>query len=294
MFLRRKAKPLFTVKALLLSALLLAGCAPATAAAIPAATRISAADTPTLLAVLAPTNTPLPPTLTPAPSETPSPAMAVCSPLEGFSLSELPNILSNPYNPPRPGSDNPHQGIDLSFYRYGDRLGMLGLPVQAVLPGTTAMSTEERFPYGYALLIETPLEALPQSWLDQLAVPTPAPTLALDGNALSCPTPETPPAWDLEKHSLYLLYAHMQEKPAFQPGDAIQCGQRIGMVGNSGNSINEHLHLEVRVGPAGARFNSMDHYDNAASAEDMWSYCTWRISEQFQKIDPTKLLFLQP
>ncbi len=120
------------------------------------------------------------------------------------------------------------------------------------------------------------------------------PPWRLEDNALTCPTPAAPPAWDAEKRSLYLLYAHLEEKPAFQPGDAVQCGQQIGKVGNSGNSINEHLHIEVRVGPAGARFSSMDHYDNAASAEDMWNYCTWRISEQFQKIDPTKLLFMQP
>ncbi len=284
----------FAASLVLTLALLLAGCAPTTVAALPSTVAATAGSSPEPARTPSPSATALPPTLTPAPSETPTPAVGLCSPLEGFALAELPNILSNPFNPPPPGSDNPHQGIDLSFYRYGDRLGMLGLPIQAVLSGTVAMSTEERFPYGYALLIETPLDSLPQNWLDQIVIPTPAPTLTLENNPLTCPTPQVAPQWNLEKRSLYLLYGHMQEKPAFQPGDQVQCGQQIGKVGNSGNSINEHLHFEVRVGPSGASFASMDHYDNAASAEDMWSYCTWRITELFQKIDPGKLLFLKP
>ncbi len=276
----------------LLLAFAISSCAPAAATATPAIPTASASPVPTQTPT--PTGTPLPPTLTPEPSETPQPPAALCSPLEGFSLSELPNILSNPYNPPGPGSDNAHQGIDLSFYRYGERLAMLGLPVQSVLAGTVAMSTDERFPYGYALLIETPLDALPQSWLNEMAVPTLAPTLTLVNNPLACPTPAVYPDWDPEKRSLYLLYAHMEERPTLQQGDPVQCGQAIGKVGHSGNAINDHLHFEARIGPSGARFASMDHYDNGASADEMWSYCTWRISELFQKIDPGKLLFLQP
>ncbi len=288
-------RPLRSLPCLLfILAALLAGCAPSAIAALPATPTVTASVTPEPSQTASPSATALPPTLMPAPSETPRPPAALCSPLQDFTLSELPDILSNPYNPPPPGSDNAHQGIDLSFYRYGDHQVMIGLPIQAVLSGTVAMSTEARFPYGYALMIETPLDSLPQSWLDQIVVPTLAPTLTLENNPLTCPTPAASPRWNPEKRSLYLLYAHMQERPTLQPGDSVQCGQPIGKVGHSGNAVNDHLHFEVRVGPSGARFSSMDHYDNAASAEDMWNYCTWRITEQFQKIDPGKLLFLAP
>lgn len=292
---RRFSSVVFLSPAAILLALV-AGCTPISAGAVVPATPLSTAEatlTPQPSLTPAPSATPLQPTATPQATQTAPSLPALCSPLGDFELTELANILSNPFNPPPPGSDDPHHGIDLSFYRYKDHFGMLGLPVHAVLTGTVAMSTTERFPYGNALIIETPLEALPESWSAQLAVPTPAPTLELN-TPLTCPTPENAPVWNLEKRSLYLLYAHLREKPDLQPGDPVYCGQQIGAVGNSGNSINEHLHLEVRVGPAGAQFTSMDHYDNAATAEEMSNYCTWRISELFQKIDPTRLLFLQP
>jgi hypothetical protein len=38
----------------------------------------------------------------------------------------------------------------------------------------------------------------------------------------------------------------------------------------------------------------MAHYDNAASDEQMYNYCVWRISERFQKIDPTLLISIRP
>jgi hypothetical protein len=78
---------------------------PACAAVTPAAQ--SQQDIPpTLTATVTPSHTPSPqPTETPAPTllptETPVPRLSVCSPLQGFTLEELPDILSNPYNPPR-------------------------------------------------------------------------------------------------------------------------------------------------------------------------------------------------
>jgi murein DD-endopeptidase MepM/ murein hydrolase activator NlpD len=242
-----------------------------------------------------PSNTPSPqPTVTststPVPTETPVPRLQVCSPLEGFTLETLPEILSNPYNPPRPGDDRPHHGVDFSFYRYGDRIGMLRLPVHAVLTGTVAMVNPDRFPYGYTLLIETPLDAIPQDWIERMPIPTPAPTLPFT-SPLTCPPYDPDPAWDTSERSMYLLYAHLNLPPEFKPGDTVECGQQIGEVGNSGNSINEHLHLEVRLGPRGARFESMGHYDNKVSDLERYHYCVWRISGLFQMIDPGKLLF---
>jgi murein DD-endopeptidase MepM/ murein hydrolase activator NlpD len=267
---------------------------PACAAVTPAAQSQQEIH-PTHTATFAPSNTPTPqPTETPAPTllptETLAPQLSVCSPLQSFTLEELPNILSNPYNPPRTGDDRPHHGVDFSYYRYGDRIGMLGLPIYAVLEGTVVMVNNDRFPYGHTLLIETPLDTLPPGWLDVIPVPTPAPTLEFN-SPLTCPIYDPDPAWNTERRSLYLLYAHMNQAPQFASGEQVECGQQIGEVGNSGNSINEHLHLEVRVGPAGIRFDSMGHYDIRITDQERYNYCVWRISELFQKIDPGKLLF---
>ena len=79
-----------------------------------------------------------------------------------------------------------------------------------------------------------------------------------------------------------------------QLGDWLQCGWEIGTVGMSGNALNPHLHLEMRVGPAGARFNSMAHYISSASNEEMANYCAWRVSGQFQVVDPMLLFSIEP
>jgi murein DD-endopeptidase MepM/ murein hydrolase activator NlpD len=204
--------------------------------------------------------------------------------------------ISNPFNPPPPGSDDPHQGLDLAVQQNG--IALAGGTALAVLTGEVAMVTQDRFPYGYTLLIETPLEVLPPTWLANLHTPasellTPAPTYH-PNPALSCPAITPSPPWSNDRRSLYLLYAHLQEIPAFQPGDAIECGQTIGRIGQSGNALNPHLHLEVRVGPAGARFASVAHYDNTAQPEEMGNYCLWRVSNIFQLIDPLRLLAQLP
>jgi hypothetical protein len=54
------------------------------------------------------------------------------------------------------------------------------------------------------------------------------------------------------------------------------------------------LHVETRIGPAGARFASLAHYDNRATPEEMGLYCLWRISGLFQLVDPLAVLALQP
>jgi Peptidase family M23 len=49
----------------------------------------------------------------------------------------------------------------------------------------------------------------------------------------------------------FVLYAHLQPGSiAVQPGDEVRSGQRLGLVGNSGNSTEPHLHLHVMDGPA--------------------------------------------
>ncbi len=212
----------------------------------------------------------------------------VCSPLDGVPLDQVPGKIVNPYHPPPPGADDPHEGIDLAQLLPGGSIAVAGLPVHLVLSGKVAGVVADRFPYGNAVLVETPLESLPAEWLAQLQLPTPGPTLT-PHSALTCPA-ALAPVLNAEKRSLYLVYAHLGQPVQFQVGDALECGQQIGVIGSSGNALNPHLHLEARIGPGGARFSSMAHYDNTATLEEMSNYCLWRISGLFQLIDPVRIL----
>jgi murein DD-endopeptidase MepM/ murein hydrolase activator NlpD len=168
-------------------------------------------------------------------------------------------------------------------------IALTGLPVQAVLEGQVALVVNGGFPYGNAVLVETPLDSLPPDWLATLELPyTPATPQA--SNALTCPTPAAPMELNPEQRSLYLLYAHMLEPPALKAGDPLTCGQVIGAIGSSGNALNPHLHLEARVGASGARFPGMAHYDASANPEEMFAYCQWRVSGSYVTIDPLLLL----
>ena len=220
------------------------------------------------------------------------PEIQVCSPFEEIALAQLPEAVVNPFHPPPPGSDDPHQGVDFAERRPGDQVALEGLPVHAVLSGQAASVIVDRFPYGNALLVETSLDNLPVTWQAQLQLPTPGPTLELR-SALTCP-PGSMPSGESEGRSLYLLYAHMKEPVELQPGREVACGENIGAIGSSGNALNPHLHLEVRVGPSGAGFSGMAHYDSSASPEEMANYCTWRVSGIFQLIDPLRLLLPVP
>jgi murein DD-endopeptidase MepM/ murein hydrolase activator NlpD len=277
--------------------LILAGCT----APVPLTPALPSTETltPTPEATPIPTSTPAPvfsPTLTSTirPYATPTPPVEICSPLEGISLKDLvqPDLLKNPFDPPRPGFDSGHQGVDFSYWSRGERETMLGLPIHAVLAGRVAGVILNRYPYGNAVIIETPLEALPAGWIAAMQVPTPGPTV-VPAASLYCPAGadfgETGP-----DRSLYLLYAHMREAPLVAIGKNVSCGEQIGQVGTTGKSVNPHLHLETRVGPSGASFKDMAHYDNAATNEEMANYCAWRVSGLFQMFDPIRLLSLQP
>lgn len=267
---------------------LLGACAPALRAT-PTATLTLPTRTPALTA--APSSTPAPPTATasPAPSPTPTPGVQVCAPLEGIPLAGLPGLVSNPYAPPPTGSDDPHHGVDLALLDPATRLALAGHPVQAALPGQVAGVIRERFPYGNAVIVETPLEGLPPGWLTTLALPTPAPVQP-GHPVLTCPTPSAPLSAETDPRSLYLLYAHLQEPPEVAPGEALACGASLGAVGMSGNALNPHLHLEVRVGPPGIHFESLAHYTASASPREMGDYCLWRVSGAFQHLDPLAVL----
>jgi murein DD-endopeptidase MepM/ murein hydrolase activator NlpD len=268
-----------------------AGCVPAPA---PAAS-------PTALLDPAPTNTPvLPstPTFTPAaaqvlqsPSPTPQAYTPLCSPLEGEPLADLgrPDLLKNPFQAPRLGDDGGHHGVDFAYWTRSDGSSMLGLPILAAVDGVVSTVISDRFPYGNALIIETPIENLSPDWRSQL------PFDAYDADAplnvpisLTCPTYADRPA--SQSLSLYTLYAHMQNEPDVQVGEQVTCGEEIGQVGTTGKSVNFHLHFETRIGSSGAAFSSLTHYDTSATQEEMRDYCLWRLSGAFQPFDPMLLL----
>ncbi len=278
---------------LLVGGLLLAGCMAAPAAGsppgptgMPAKPTLSLASLPSPTAHPSPTASPSP--ADPLPTTTRLPGLPVCSPFQHIALDQVSQIISNPYHPPRPGSDDPHQGVDLADRLPDSQVAVAGRAVQAVLAGQVAAVIRDRFPYGNAILIETPLDEVWGGWQDQVGIPTAAPTLA-PVSALTCPhAPE--PFTASTRRSLYLLYAHLQQPPDLQVEDAVTCGQAIGAVGSSGNALNPHLHLEARVGPAGLRLDSMAHYNASATPEEMSSYCLWRISGWFQLVDPLQVL----
>jgi murein DD-endopeptidase MepM/ murein hydrolase activator NlpD len=90
--------------------------------------------------------------------------------------------------------------------------------------------------------------------------------------------------------SLYLLYAHLNLPPPVALGEAIAACQPLGEVGMSGNTDIPHLHLEMRLGPAGTVFESMRFYDTRASIEEMENYVLWRTSGVYRHFDPMFLL----
>lgn len=290
---------------LLVMAALLVGCAPTLPdAASPTITQAAAQMFPTALASVGPGTTDLPVSSTPLPitptaplpavTATPTPAFALCSPLEGLTLEELgqPDLLKNPFQEPRPGMDDGHHGADFAYWSRGERMEMLGLPVMSVLNGRVAGVIRDRPPYGNAVLIETRLEQMPSAWLAALQLPEPAPTVPPAPN-LFCPAAREG-AFSNEGRSLYLLYAHLNHTPTLAVNESVTCGQVIGEVGTTGKSVNPHLHLETRIGPSAATFLEMAHYDNAATEEEMRTYCTWRVSGLFQMFDPMRILALQP
>jgi murein DD-endopeptidase MepM/ murein hydrolase activator NlpD len=298
----------FTLFLLPLFLLAFSGCAAPVGTAFPTPT--AAADTMTPAAAVEEIAEPTlasTPTIPAASSPTPTAAVsstatpeadvgirAVCSPLEGIRLEELgqPDLLKHPFQLPRPGMDDGHHGADFAYWSRGERKSMFDHPIHSILDGKVAAVLPNQIPYGFTVIIETPLERLPQGWQDQMQMPTPAPTVPPTGS-LFCPA-ETSDYAARPGRSLYLLYAHMNEEPALSVGQVVACGETIGLVGTTGNSVNAHLHLETRVGPAGVTFSEMNHYDNRASENEMRSYCTWRVSGLFQMIDPMLLLSLQP
>ena len=247
---------------------------------------VSCASQPQAVAQVAPTvspsailtSTPLPkPSITPTPSPTvtriptvtptATPAFKMCSPLPLHPLEELPQIIGDSYKPPPPGKEERHHGIDFGYWHYKDRDSMLGEPLQAVFSGKVAASIQDKYPYGNMVMIETPLEDLPADLAELIGI-SPG-------------------------ESLYILFAHMNNPPLVGLGDMVDACQTMGEVGMSGNTDIPHLHLETRLGPAGAVFESMRFYDTRATQLEMDNYKLWRTSGEFRHFDPMTLFAYQ-
>ncbi|HPH97260.1 MAG TPA: M23 family metallopeptidase [Anaerolineaceae bacterium] len=242
----------------------------------------------------APTHTPTPqpsPTATIAPTSTPDPASLfdVFSPLEGITIAELREILTTPFQPPKLGRDDGHHGVDLAYYSRGERGSIEGLPIFAPFAGLVAGRVDDRYPYGNMIIIETPLSALPEALQEKLTLQL-QPTPAVPDARLTCPAWEGIKSLDYGALSVYVLAAHMAEATPLLIGETVAGGQQVGLVGNTGGSGNPHLHLEIRLGPAGGRFDSMSHYRNNLPEAEMANYCAWRTSGAFQLLDPLWVL----
>jgi murein DD-endopeptidase MepM/ murein hydrolase activator NlpD len=213
------------------------------------------------------THTPIPTTtIVPTSTITPTsePVFELCTPLTLHPLEVLGEIVGDPYDPPPPGREERHHGVDLAYYHWEDRDTMEGEPVQAVLGGVVAARMEDRMPYGNMVMIETQPSDLPAELITLLDIP--------------------------EGESLYLLYAHLREPPKVELSEKVKACQSLGEVGMTGWTEIPHLHLEARKGPGGTVFQSILYYDTKATQEEMDNYVLWRTSGVFQHFDPMILL----
>ncbi len=170
----------------------------------------------------------------------------------------------------------------------GLRIAMKGASVQAILEGEVVMVMKDRFPYGNAVLVETAFQELPFGWTQKLSGLS-APDLFNTNTSLTCP-----PGWDElddpnQELSLHILYAHLENSPELLPGDQVGCGNVIGSIGDSGNALAPHLHIEIRYGYSAGIKGSMAHYDVSADEQEMSNYCRWRVSGWYRIIDPIDL-----
>ena len=198
------------------------------------------------------------------PKATPTEAVLLCSPLELHPLEELAEIIGDAYDPPRPGREERHHGIDFGYYHYQERDSMLGEPVQSILPGQVASVLTGQYPYGNMVMIEIGAADFPVDLSEGIEIPA--------------------------GQSLYILYAHLDQPPEVNLGDRVAACQSLGVVGMSGNTDIPHLHIETRLGPAGQVFESMRFYDTRATQAEMDAYVLWRTSGIFQHFDPLLLL----
>lgn len=226
------------------------------------------------------------------PTNTSVPVPQICSPLGNIKLEDITSMIYNPYYPPAAGSDDPHQGVDLSDVDLDTLIAKTGLGVDSIINGQVVMVMNDRFPYGNAVLIESTYDTLPPRW-QEIISNEPVPANWGAAPALTCPS-----GWDRDPEtksdpSIFVLYAHMENPPEVNQGQLLKCGEHIGSIGMSGNALSPHLHIEIRYGPLSGLIKSMAHYDVSASIDEMSNYCRWRVSGWYRLLDPISLLLQQ-
>lgn len=184
----------------------------------------------------------------------------ICSPLVDIPIDELADIVSAPYEPPPPGKEDRHHGVDFSFYRRGDIASILGLGVQTVMASKVVMVLDDSFPYGNAIMLETAWTALPEDVQDGLGIE--------------------------HGEALYVLYAHLSEPPSAALMKSLPACEHVGFVGKSGNAGVPHLHMEARIGPSGEVFEGMSYYTTQTTPKERSNYTRWRTGGEFTHFDP--------
>ena len=192
--------------------------------------------------------------------EDPAGINEICSPLAGIPVDELADIVSAPYDPPPPGKEERHHGLDFSFYRRGDNASILGVGVQTAMDSVVVMVLVDSFPYGNAVLLETTGKAISEAVRDRLEMD--------------------------QEESLYVLYAHLSDPPTAVLLENLPACSQIGFVGKSGNAGVPHLHMETRIGPSGEMFAGMSYYSTQTTPEERANYIRWRTSGDFTHFDP--------
>jgi murein DD-endopeptidase MepM/ murein hydrolase activator NlpD len=205
---------------------------------------------------------------TETPTEVPTaPAgFSICAPLKDILREDLPRLISDGYHPPpRSRPDDRHEGVDIAYYHWKGLGPIAKTPITSVLAGKVAAALKDTFPYGNFVIVETPGEAIPEEIREALNIST--------------------------GQSLYLLYAHMEEDSLqVSLGDSVSACQIVGAVGRTGNTQAYHLHLETRLGPPGASFDSMSNFTDSATDEEKRNYRLWRVSGKYVHFDPMELL----
>ncbi len=191
--------------------------------------------TPTATPTFTPTPTPTPtftpsPTPTPTRTATPTPTPTITpTPTPTFTPTPAPAAshlwLANPIPPDAPGDRYPGDWFPYGATNKGryhlhhgvDYMNPAGTEILAVAPGTIIVAGDDReVVYGkkpdfYGNLV---VQELDQRFQGQ---------------------------------PVYVLYAHMSEVLA-SVGEHVETGDVIGLVGQTGVAIGNHLHLEVRLG----------------------------------------------
>ena len=52
--------------------------------------------------------------------------------------------------------------MDFAYFQRGDRASIQGIEIYTILPGTVALTLEDKYPYGYTVVVETLLSDLPE------------------------------------------------------------------------------------------------------------------------------------